>query len=41
MAAEVPADPEEACGLLLERLLPDGSDDVALMAVRLNAVRPD
>ncbi|MBY8867850.1 MULTISPECIES: fused response regulator/phosphatase [Streptomyces] len=41
VAAGVPADPEEACGLLLERLLPDGSDDVALMAVRLNAVRPD
>ncbi|GAA5042063.1 fused response regulator/phosphatase [Streptomyces similanensis] len=41
VAAEAPADPEAACGLLLERLLPDGSDDVALMAVRLNAVRPD
>ncbi|MEV7127936.1 fused response regulator/phosphatase [Streptomyces sp. NPDC093260] len=41
VAAEASSDPEDACGLLLERLLPDGSDDVALMAVRLNAVRPD
>ncbi|MCS0604400.1 fused response regulator/phosphatase [Streptomyces sp. LP11] len=33
-------DPEETCTRLLERLPPDGSDDVALMAVRLNAPTP-
>ncbi|WP_320775370.1 fused response regulator/phosphatase [Streptomyces sp. CRN 30] len=36
VVSEVPADPEEACALLLDRLRPDGSDDVALMAVLLN-----
>ncbi|GAA2278107.1 hypothetical protein GCM10010145_58950 [Streptomyces ruber] len=39
--SEASADPDEACTRLLDRLLPDGSDDVALLAVRLNAVRPD
>ncbi|WP_333773482.1 SpoIIE family protein phosphatase [Streptomyces sp. IBSBF 3136] len=34
------ADPEGVCAKLLDRLLPDGSDDVALMAVRVNAVSP-
>ncbi|MEU3029898.1 fused response regulator/phosphatase [Streptomyces incarnatus] len=33
---DAPADPEEACAHLLDGLTPDGSDDVALMAVRLN-----
>ncbi|MFF8593974.1 SpoIIE family protein phosphatase [Streptomyces sp. NPDC015220] len=40
VAGEVSADPEEACSELLDRLPPDGSDDVALMAVRLNAPHP-
>ncbi|MGY4964695.1 SpoIIE family protein phosphatase [Streptomyces sp. 900105245] len=34
-----PTGPEEACAHLLEHLPPDGSDDVALMVVRLNAAR--
>ncbi|WP_256340312.1 hypothetical protein [Streptomyces sp. 2231.1] len=34
-----PTGPEEACTHLLEHLPPDGSDDVALMVVRLHAVR--
>ncbi|MFF5860648.1 SpoIIE family protein phosphatase [Streptomyces sp. NPDC012751] len=33
------ADPEETCTRLLDRLPPDGNDDVALMVVRLNAAR--
>ncbi|GGQ77283.1 fused response regulator/phosphatase [Streptomyces pilosus] len=33
------SDPEEACTQLLERLPADGSDDVALMAVRLTGTR--
>ncbi|MFJ4811829.1 SpoIIE family protein phosphatase [Streptomyces longwoodensis] len=37
LVEETGADPEEVCGALLDRLLPDGSDDVALMAVRVNA----
>ncbi|MGV9251995.1 SpoIIE family protein phosphatase [Streptomyces sp. NPDC003697] len=41
VAGETPTDPEEACAYVLDRLVPDGSDDVALVAVRLNAVRPD
>ncbi|MFI2645303.1 SpoIIE family protein phosphatase [Streptomyces sp. NPDC018610] len=41
VVARTPTDPEEACERLLDRLPPDGSDDVALMAVRLNAPRPD
>jgi CheY-like chemotaxis protein len=35
-AATTPHDPESACSHLLERFPPDGNDDVALMAVRLN-----
>ncbi|WP_445398376.1 SpoIIE family protein phosphatase [Streptomyces sp. LE64] len=35
-AATTPRDPESACSHLLERFPPDGMDDVALMAVRLN-----
>ncbi|CAL9388484.1 fused response regulator/phosphatase [Streptomyces sp. Tu 3180] len=35
------SDPEEACAQLLEWLPPDGSDDVALLAVRLNGTRAD
>ncbi|MEU8591996.1 fused response regulator/phosphatase [Streptomyces sp. NPDC048664] len=34
-------DPEEVCSRLLDRLLPDGSDDVALMAVQVHASLPD
>ncbi|MER5886090.1 fused response regulator/phosphatase [Streptomyces sp. NPDC001941] len=37
VAAQSSYDPEEVCSHLLDRLPPDGSDDVALMAVRLNA----
>lgn len=40
VAAEAPAAPEEVCAHLLDRLLPDGSDDVALLAVRLNPAEP-
>ncbi|MEU1466118.1 fused response regulator/phosphatase [Streptomyces sp. NPDC005727] len=36
VAGEGSTDPEETCTRLLERLSPDGNDDVALMAVRLN-----
>ncbi|MEV5738317.1 fused response regulator/phosphatase [Streptomyces sp. NPDC052292] len=36
VAGEDSADPEETCTRLLRRLSPDGNDDVALMAVRLN-----
>ncbi|MGW3356693.1 SpoIIE family protein phosphatase [Streptomyces bungoensis] len=38
VAGEGSADPEETCARLLDRLSPDGNDDVALMAVRLNPV---
>lgn len=37
--ASTSADPEETCTRLLDRLPPDGNDDVALMVVRLNAAR--
>ncbi|MEU3828976.1 fused response regulator/phosphatase [Streptomyces sp. SID161] len=40
VVGEAPADPEGVCTHLLDRLVPDGGDDVALMAVRLHAVRP-
>ncbi|WP_320776001.1 fused response regulator/phosphatase [Streptomyces sp. CRN 30] len=39
VVAEASVDPEEVCTDLLDRLLPDGSDDVALLAVRLNAAQ--
>ncbi|MER7802508.1 fused response regulator/phosphatase [Streptomyces parvulus] len=35
--AEAPLPPEDVCDELLDRLPPDGSDDIAIMAVRLNA----
>lgn len=38
VAGEGSADPEETCARLLDRLSPDGNDDVALMAVRLHPV---
>ncbi|MEU6478103.1 fused response regulator/phosphatase [Streptomyces sp. NPDC047017] len=41
VAGETGTDPEDVCAHLLDRLRPDGSDDVALMAVRLNAARVD
>ncbi|RRQ77458.1 hypothetical protein CQW39_17920 [Streptomyces griseofuscus] len=37
---DAPADPEKACAHLLQGLTPDGSDDVALMAVRVNPLVP-
>ena len=41
VAGEGSADPEETCARLLDRLSPDGNDDVALMAVRLNPIPTD
>ncbi|MFD7701085.1 SpoIIE family protein phosphatase [Streptomyces caelestis] len=41
VVGETSSDPEEACTQLLERLPPDGSDDVALLAVRLNGPRTE
>ncbi|MFC3350706.1 SpoIIE family protein phosphatase [Streptomyces echinoruber] len=41
VTAEAPAAPEEACAHLLDHLIPDGSDNVTLVVVRLNAVHPD
>ncbi|MGV9279835.1 SpoIIE family protein phosphatase [Streptomyces sp. NPDC003730] len=35
--AEAPQHPEDVCADLLDRLPPDGSDDIAILAVRLNA----
>ncbi|MFI5858216.1 SpoIIE family protein phosphatase [Streptomyces parvulus] len=35
--ARAPLPPEEVCDELLDRLPPDGSDDIAIMAVHLNA----
>ncbi|MFG3102069.1 SpoIIE family protein phosphatase [Streptomyces sp. NPDC048182] len=40
VAAGISADPERACADLLDRLPPDGSDDVALMAIRLSDPGP-
>ncbi|MFF2203590.1 SpoIIE family protein phosphatase [Streptomyces sp. NPDC058145] len=40
-AGEGSADPEETCARLFDRLSPDGNDDVALMAVRLNPIPTD
>ncbi|MFF5029783.1 SpoIIE family protein phosphatase [Streptomyces collinus] len=40
LVGEIGPDPEETCTKLLDRLLPDGSDDVALMAVRVNTPHP-
>ncbi|GGX89675.1 fused response regulator/phosphatase [Streptomyces minutiscleroticus] len=39
IVAEGPTDPEGLCTHLVERLPPDGSDDVALMAIRLRECR--
>ncbi|MFF5156687.1 SpoIIE family protein phosphatase [Streptomyces sp. NPDC000348] len=41
VVGEMSRDPEEACAQLLERLPPDGSDDVALLAVRLHGARAE
>ncbi|KOT41303.1 histidine kinase [Streptomyces caelestis] len=41
VVGETSSDPEEACTQLLERLPPDGRDDVALLAVRLNGTRAE
>ncbi|MFF0887049.1 SpoIIE family protein phosphatase [Streptomyces sp. NPDC003456] len=35
--AEAPQAPEDVCAALLDRIPPDGSDDIAIMAVQLNA----
>ncbi|GGL62384.1 hypothetical protein GCM10010129_02480 [Streptomyces fumigatiscleroticus] len=40
VVGEGSGDPEDACAQVLDRLDPDGSDDVALMAVRLNPAEP-
>ncbi|MET7378498.1 fused response regulator/phosphatase [Streptomyces sp. NPDC005526] len=40
VVGETSGDPEETCAELLDRLPPDGRDDVALLAVRLNPVLP-
>ncbi|MFI7382547.1 SpoIIE family protein phosphatase [Streptomyces sp. NPDC049813] len=41
IAAEGSRDPEEMCAHLLERLPPDGSDDVALLTIKVGPARAD